>query len=363
MLNTSNRVVRLKMQSKLLPPDDDQHNARMIDYTEWSHVPPNWEMYLEFILVSSILHALNIHKDVYVWCLDLQGAHCKGGGYTALRWLVVMNLKPTSHSCQGVGHCCFVFLSSSIGMSAATSNNTLQVPSIEIQSASQQDNDMSTPTPNSTSNASSNASTTATPTITTASTTTATPSPAPRQTTNRPRTFSLSSLVGKTRRAYSVSSAYPPKMIHPSLVPSNLKANTTTSNQLTVDKDIWFHAKHVTPTQRRHSVAAAQRKYEDFQQKMEEAPLYVLVSTYLNYLVLILLGHLRDVLGKVFKRKEYAHLRNNQVNRGNPHDISSMYIYIYSSMTLVGLCSIGLWFRFLLHSPDVYADSVNIPMQ
>lgn len=118
-------------------------------------------------------------------------------------------------------------------------------------------------------------------------------------------------------------------MIHPSLVPSSLKANTTsTSNQLTVDNDIWFHAKHVTPTQRRHSVAAAHRKYEDFQQKMEEAPLYVLVSTYLNYLVLILLGHLRDVIGKVFKRKEYAHLRNNQVNKSDPYHCYILIIYI-----------------------------------
>lgn len=127
-------------------------------------------------------------------------------------------------------------------------------------------------------------------------------------TTARSRTFSLSSLVGKTRRAYSVSSAYPPKMIHPSLVPPQ------PSTDAKLDDDIWFNAKSVTQAQRRNSVAAAHRNYEDFQQKMEEAPLYILVSTYLNYFVLILLGHLRDILGKIFKRHEYAHLRKSQVS-------------------------------------------------
>lgn len=152
------------------------------------------------------------------------------------------------------------------------STNTLQVPSIEIQSPNQKDT---------TKNAAA-----------------------------RPRTFSLSSLVGKTRRAYSVSSAFPPKMTHPSLIPA---AEADNDNTLPVNRDVWFQANHVTPAQRRNSVAAAQRKYEDFEQKMEAAPLYILVSTYLNYFVLILLGHLRDILGKVFKRKEYAHLRMNQV--------------------------------------------------
>ncbi|KAJ8657934.1 hypothetical protein O0I10_006462 [Lichtheimia ornata] len=138
-------------------------------------------------------------------------------------------------------------------------------------------------------------------------------------TTARSRTFSLSSLVGKTRRAYSVSSAYPPKMIHPSLVPPQ------PSTDAKLDDDIWFNAKSVTQAQRRNSVAAAHRNYEDFQQKMEEAPLYILVSTYLNYFVLILLGHLRDILGKIFKRHEYAHLRTNQGYAPLVSDFDSFY--------------------------------------
>jgi serine palmitoyltransferase len=46
---------------------------------------------------------------------------------------------------------------------------------------------------------------------------------------------------------------------------------------------------------------------------MEAAPLYVLVCTYLNYFVLILFGHLRDILGKLFKPQAYTHLKTNQV--------------------------------------------------
>ncbi|KAI9016413.1 pyridoxal phosphate-dependent transferase [Phycomyces nitens] len=170
---------------------------------------------------------------------------------------------------------------------------TLQVPTIEIQSANRRDS--------------------------------------PR---TRPRTFSLSSLVGKTRRAYSVSSAYPPK-IHPALalpVPKS-SGDHSLSVRDHVFGDVWTDsrqslcspASNLTAAQRRNSVAAASRRYEDFEQKMEAAPLFVLVSTYLNYLVLILFGHLRDILGKVFKRKKYAHLRTNEGYAPLVSDFDSFY--------------------------------------
>ncbi|KAI7866768.1 pyridoxal phosphate-dependent transferase [Spinellus fusiger] len=146
----------------------------------------------------------------------------------------------------------------------------------------------------------------------------------------RPRTFSLSSLVGKTRRAYSVSSAYPPK-IHPALALPLPRLSD--EHSLSVKDDIWGSAQRaldsttstLTPAQRRNSVAAAARKYEDFEQKMEDAPLIVLVSTYLNYLVLILFGHLRDILGKMFKRKKYAHLRTSEGYAPLISDFDSFY--------------------------------------
>ncbi|CEG83280.1 Putative Serine palmitoyltransferase 2 [Rhizopus microsporus] len=130
------------------------------------------------------------------------------------------------------------------------------------------------------------------------------------QPSTRQRSFSISNLVKRTRRAYSVSSAYPPQrqpLIH--LPPS--------SSDLTLPD--------LTPTQRRNSIAASQRKYEDLEQKMEAAPLFVLVSTYLNYFILIIFGHLRDILGKIFKHKKYAHLRATEGYAPLVSDFDSFY--------------------------------------
>ncbi|KAI8370979.1 pyridoxal phosphate-dependent transferase [Blakeslea trispora] len=143
------------------------------------------------------------------------------------------------------------------------------------------------------------------------------------QPSTRKRAFSFTNLVNRTRRAYSVSSTYPTKP------PPTLLALPVpkTSHDLLTDFDP-SHRKpgfDLTPAQRRNSIAAAQRKYEDFEQKIEAAPLMVLVSTYLNYLVLILFGHLRDILGKVFKRKEYAHLRTNEGYAPLVSDFDSFY--------------------------------------
>ncbi|KAI8336997.1 pyridoxal phosphate-dependent transferase [Chlamydoabsidia padenii] len=143
----------------------------------------------------------------------------------------------------------------------------------------------------------------------------------------RPRTFSLSHLVTKTRRAYSVSSAYPPKILPSLALPAK-------SQDITWDQYLAATSEqdkkpppsfNLSPAQRRNSVAATARRYEDFEQKIEEAPLAVLVSTYLNYLVLILFGHLRDILGKCFKRKEYAHLRTNEGYAPLVSDFDSFY--------------------------------------
>ncbi|ORX46768.1 PLP-dependent transferase [Hesseltinella vesiculosa] len=140
----------------------------------------------------------------------------------------------------------------------------------------------------------------------------------------RPRTFSLSNLVTKTRRAYSVSSAYPPKNLPNVALP--------VSRDITWDEYLAATASednpkvfHLTPAQRRNSVAATARRYEDFEQKIEEAPLLILVSTYVNYLILILFGHLRDILGKIFKRKEYSHLRNHDGYAPLVSDFDSFY--------------------------------------
>jgi serine palmitoyltransferase len=132
------------------------------------------------------------------------------------------------------------------------------------------------------------------------------------QPSTRQRSFSLSNLVKRTRRAYSVSSAYPPSPSQQQLALPSFSSDLSSVIEL-------------TPAQRRNSIAAAQRKYEDFEQKIEAAPLFVLVSTYLNYFILIIFGHLRDILGKVFKQKKYAHLRMNEGYAPLVSDFDSFY--------------------------------------
>lgn len=68
------------------------------------------------------------------------------------------------------------------------------------------------------------------------------------------------------------------------------------------------------------------REYDDLAHKMESAPLLILISTYLNWFVLILLGHLRDTMGKTFKRKEYQHLKVSEVCMFVSSSILCLYV-------------------------------------
>lgn len=45
----------------------------------------------------------------------------------------------------------------------------------------------------------------------------------------------------------------------------------------------------------------------------EEPPYYVLITTYISYLMLIVLGHIRDFFGKRFLPEAYAHLTEQNV--------------------------------------------------
>jgi serine palmitoyltransferase len=146
------------------------------------------------------------------------------------------------------------------------------------------------------------------------------PSTAGTPTASRQRAFSFSNFVLRTRRAYSLSSVNKPEIPHDPIEKLKLPS--------------------LTPAQRRNSIAAAQRKYEDFEQKIEEAPLFVLVSTYLNYFVLILFGHLRDITGKIFKRKRYAHLRMNEVRIRSIAINQTVLFHIYFFLLLKkGICT------------------------
>ncbi|KAI7882850.1 PLP-dependent transferase [Lichtheimia hyalospora FSU 10163] len=67
------------------------------------------------------------------------------------------------------------------------------------------------------------------------------------------------------------------------------------------------------------------REYDDLAHKMESAPLLILISTYLNWFVLILLGHMRDSMGKIFKRKEYQYLKVSEGYAPIVSDFDSFY--------------------------------------
>ncbi|RUS18581.1 pyridoxal phosphate-dependent transferase, partial [Endogone sp. FLAS-F59071] len=148
------------------------------------------------------------------------------------------------------------------------------------------------------------------------------------------RSFSFSSIMGKGKKsAITGSSATfslsPPRSssdhslsISPDLIEQSKAAI------LTADGHAPYHQGLSAPTaaQRKNSSAAVQRRtYDEFERKLEAAPLFTLVSTYLNYFVLILFGHLRDNLGKVFKRKEYAHLRTSKGYAPLVSDFDSFY--------------------------------------
>jgi serine palmitoyltransferase len=45
----------------------------------------------------------------------------------------------------------------------------------------------------------------------------------------------------------------------------------------------------------------------------QDPPYYILLSTYISYLILICLGHVRDFLGKRFHPSSYRHLMPNNV--------------------------------------------------
>ena len=47
---------------------------------------------------------------------------------------------------------------------------------------------------------------------------------------------------------------------------------------------------------------------------VDDPPYFYLIATYWSYLLLIILGHIRDFFGKRYKKKEYKHLREQNVS-------------------------------------------------
>ncbi|KAF1798681.1 pyridoxal phosphate-dependent transferase [Mucor lusitanicus] len=99
-------------------------------------------------------------------------------------------------------------------------------------------------------------------------------------------------------------------------------------------------------------------KYDDLEHKMEAAPLYVLVCTYLNYFVLILFGHLRDILGKMFKPQAYTHLKMSQGYAPLVSDFDSFYTRrLYVRIRLTGTTTEAL--NFASYNYLGFSDNVG----
>ncbi|ORX49857.1 PLP-dependent transferase [Hesseltinella vesiculosa] len=120
--------------------------------------------------------------------------------------------------------------------------------------------------------------------------------------------------MGKGKRAHTISIP----SIH--LTTPKSSGDHSFSVAPSVDAQTW-----TPPTNNRWAPPRKTKRYDDLEHKLEAAPLYVLVSTYMNYLVLILFGHLRDILGKFFKPQAYSHLRMNNGYAPLVSDFDSFY--------------------------------------
>jgi hypothetical protein len=59
------------------------------------------------------------------------------------------------------------------------------------------------------------------------------------------------------------------------------------------------------------------------QEELEEAPLFVLLTTYFGLIVLTLFGHLREFFGRRFCPSDYAHLKENNVRSSFVYRLNS----------------------------------------
>jgi serine palmitoyltransferase len=75
-----------------------------------------------------------------------------------------------------------------------------------------------------------------------------------------------------------------------------------------------------------------------------DPPYYILLTTYISYMLLIVIGHVRDFVGKRGKSAEYRHLM--------PHDVCTCPILRGRRSTdeFTGLCAPQLGLRLVLHS-------------
>lgn len=120
--------------------------------------------------------------------------------------------------------------------------------------------------------------------------------------------------MGKGKRSHTISTLnFPRSMIESGLfAASHMPLPAILNTTPTVAK---YNLVNTPTAEKSYRWRSAPKKlYREYEQKVEAVPLYVLVSTYLNYFILILFGHLRDFIGKFFKPDQYSHLKMNKVS-------------------------------------------------
>ncbi|KAI9486599.1 MAG: pyridoxal phosphate-dependent transferase [Benjaminiella poitrasii] len=140
--------------------------------------------------------------------------------------------------------------------------------------------------------------------------------------------------MGKGKRSQSINSlSFPRSMLENGglLTPQKLEplpavlSTTVTARTTTAGTVRYFATKDTKKKISCRWNTSRAKSYEDYRQELKTAPLHILVVTYLNIFTLILLGHLRDIVGKFCKPKEYAHLKMNQGYAPLVSDFDSFY--------------------------------------
>ncbi|ORZ03347.1 pyridoxal phosphate-dependent transferase [Syncephalastrum racemosum] len=121
--------------------------------------------------------------------------------------------------------------------------------------------------------------------------------------------------MGKGKRAHTIST---PTLELPSLSHFLQKPAVATPQLLSPPVSPQGEPRWIAP---RHP----KRQYVDLQHPMEAVPFFILISTYLNYFCLILLGHMHDLLGKLLQPSAYTHLQTQGGYAPLVSDFDSFY--------------------------------------
>lgn len=63
---------------------------------------------------------------------------------------------------------------------------------------------------------------------------------------------------------------------------------------------------------------------------MDDTPLYISIHFFVNYIMLVFFGYMRDVIGKFFKPNQYSHIKMNEVDHQLFLSNSQSPLIIYS---------------------------------